>query len=128
MLALNQMVTLMRSRLIRLASIAMIFAILSAAPQSSDAQAEEPWTFLQDFTPVSGAVRPVNDGYVGAVLTNSATGYFALVVYPGVCRRQSCSVENPVAYFVVDTKGILVRHHLEPGATIESMISGFQIS
>ena len=118
----------MPSRLIRLASIAIIFAILSAAPQSSHAQAEEPWKFLQDFTLVSGAVRPVNDGYVGVVLTNAAMRYFALVIYAGVCRGQSCAVENPVAYFVVDTTGIVVRHHLEPGATIESMISGFQIS
>ena len=105
----------MPSRLIRLASIAMIFAILSAAPQSSHAQAEEPWKFLQDFTIVSGAVRPVNDGYVGAVLSNPAKGYFALVIYAGVCRGQSCAVKRPVAFFVVDTKGALVRHHLEPG-------------
>ena len=106
----------------------MLFSTLLAAPQSSHAQAEEPWNFLQDFTLVDGAVRPVKDGYVGAVLSNPATGYFALVIYPGVCRGQSCAVENPVAFFVVDAKGILVRHHLEPGATIESMIGGFQIS
>ena len=118
----------MPSRLIRLVSIAVVLLMLSAVPQSSHAQVEDPWKFLQDFTLASGAVRPVNDGYVGAVLTNSAMGYFALAIYAGVCRRQSCAVENPVAYFVVDTKGILVRHHLEPGATIESMISGFQIS
>ncbi len=115
-------------RLISLVSIVIVLLTLSAVPQSSHAQAEEPWKFLQDFTVVRGAVRPVNDGYVGAVLSNPAKGYLALVIYAGVCRGQSCAVERPVAFFVVDTKGVLIRHHLEPGATLESMVDGFQIS
>ena len=118
----------MRIRLTRAVSIAIVLLALSPAPQSSHAQAEEPWKFLQDFTLVNGAVRPVNDGYVGAVLNNPAKGYFALVIYAGVCRGQSCAVERPVAFFVVDTTGVLIRHHLEPGATLESMIGSFQIS
>lgn len=118
----------MRIRLISAVSIAIVLLALSAVPQSSEAQAEEPWKFLQDFTLISGAVRPVNDGYVGAVLSNPAKGYFALVIYAGVCRGQSCAVERPVAFFVVDNEGVLVRHHLEPGATLDSMVSGFQIS
>lgn len=118
----------MRIRLISAVSIAIVLLTLSPVAQSSQAQAEEPWQFLQDFTLVSGAVRPVNDGYVGAVLSNPAKGYFALVIYAGVCRGQSCTVERPVAFFVVDTTGVLIRQHLEPEATLESMVSGFQIS
>ena len=118
----------MRIRLISAVSIAIVFLALSPVPQSSQAQAEEPWEFLQDFTLVRGAVRPVNDDYVGAVLSNPARGYFALVIYTGVCRGQSCAVESPVAYFVIDTNGVLVRHYIEPGTTLESMIGSFQIS
>jgi len=118
----------MPSRLTKLASVAVIFSFLSAVPPLLHAQAGELWTFLQDFTLVSGAVRPVRDGYVGAVLRNTAKGYFALVIYTGVCQAQSCAAEKPVAYFVVDTDGVLIRHHLEPGATLESLIGGFQIS
>src|SRR5574342_456681 len=106
----------MRPRLIKLASVAAVFSILSAVPAALHAQAEEPWKFLQDFTLVRGAVRPVKDGYVGAVLHNSAKEHFALVIFAGGCRGQSCAVENPVAYFVVDTKGLLVKSHIEPGA------------
>lgn len=128
MLALNYTVNNMRYRLIKAVSVAVIMSILSAVPSILHAQAEEPWNFLKDFTAVSGAVRPVKDGYVGAVLHNPGKGYFALVIYPGVCRGQRCAVENPLAFFVVDTHGILVQHHIEPDAKLDSTIGGFQIS
>ena len=118
----------MRSRLIKLASVAAIFSILLAVPPALHGQAEDPWNFLQDFTLVDGAGRPIEDGYIGAMLHNSEEGLFALVIFAGGCRGQSCAVENPVAYFVVDTKGRLVKSHVEPGAKLETMLGGFQIS
>jgi hypothetical protein len=127
-LALIKMDKIMRIRLISAVAIAFILLALSPVTRSTQAQAEEPWKFLQDFTLVNGAVRPVNDDYIGAVLSNPVKGYFALVIYAGICRGQSCAVERPVAYFVIDTNGVLVRHHLEPGATLESMIGRFEIS
>jgi hypothetical protein len=116
----------MQSRLIKRVLVAVILFILLALLPSVPAQAGEPWKFLEDFALVPGAVTRVEDGYVAAVFHNSEKRLFALIVYSGVCGSQSCNVKDPVAYFVVDTKGLLVKFHLEPGAEISSVIAGFQ--
>jgi hypothetical protein len=116
----------MQSRLIKPGLVAVILLFLLAAPQSVRAQAREPWKFLEDFALVPGAVSRVEDGYIGAVFHNSEKGLFALIIYPGVCGSQGCNVKDPVAYFVVDTKGLLVKLHVEPGTELSSLITGFQ--
>lgn len=119
----------MRSRLKKWASVGVIFSLLSwVAPPALHAQTEDPWDFLHNFTLVHGAVSPIEDGYVGAVLHNPAEDHLALVIFAGVCDGSGCVVENIVAYFVIDSRGVLVRHHVEPGARFESIIGDFQIS
>lgn len=116
----------MQSRLIRPRLVAVILWFLLAWIPSVPAQAREPWKFLEDFALVPGAVSRVEDGYVAAVFHNSEKGLFALILYPGVCGSQGCNVKDPVAYFVVDTKGLLVKLYVEPGAELSSPIAGFQ--
>jgi len=106
--------------------IALTILLLVRAPL--DAQQDSPWSFLQDFGFVQGAVSPVQGGYVAAVLYDSAKNLFALVIYPGECRTQSCAVKAPVAFFVVDSEGLLVKHHVEPGAELASIIPGLNFS
>ena len=118
----------MRSQLRNLTAIAAVLSILLVVPPALHAQAEDPWNYLQNFTLVDGAGRPLEDGYIGVVLHNSEEGLFALVIFAGGCRGQSCAVENPVAYFVVDTQNRLVKSHVEPGAKLETMLGGFLIS
>jgi hypothetical protein len=110
-----------------LAYVVVILLILSAVTSALHAQTEEPWNALRDFTFIQGAISPVTNGYIGAVLHNPAKQHFALVIFAGVCRGHSCAVETPVAYFVVDAQGLLLASHVEPGAKLES-IGGFQIS
>ncbi len=117
----------MRSKLNNLIYVAVVLSILSAVGSALHAQTDEPWNVLRDFTFIHGTIGPVTDGYIGAVLHNSAKAHFALVIFAGVCHGHSCAVETPVAYFVVDAKGLLLTSHVEPGAKLES-IGGFQIS
>lgn len=118
----------MRSRFIKIASALIVFSILLAVRPPLQAQEENPWNYLRDFQFVEGAVGPVKDGYVAIVFHNRAKGLFALVIYPGVCRAGDCLVENPKAFIAVDSPGRIVKLHVEPGAKLESMILGFQIS
>jgi hypothetical protein len=119
--------TTVRYKLKNLVYVTVILLILSAVASALYAQTEEPWNALRDFTFVHGAIGPLTDGHVGAVLHNSAKAHFALVIFAGVCHGHSCAVETPLAYFVVDTQGLLLISHVEPGAKLES-IGGFQIS
>ena len=117
----------MQSRLIKLGLVSVIHLFLLAVLLTVPAQAGEPWKFIEDFALVPGAVSRVEDGYVAAVFHNSEKRLFALIIYPGVCGSQSCNVKDPVAYFVVDTKGLLVELHVvEPGTELSSLIAGFQ--
>ena len=119
--------TKVRSKLNNLAYVAVVLLILSAVGSALHAQTDEPWNVLRDFTFIHGTISPVTDGYIGAVLHNPAKAHFALVIFAGVCHGHSCAVESPVAYFVVDAKGLLLTSHVEPGTKLES-IGGFQIS
>ncbi|MBI2365067.1 MAG: hypothetical protein HYV01_08700 [Deltaproteobacteria bacterium] len=116
----------MQSRLIKPGLVAVILLFLLAGLPAVPAQAGEPWEFLEDFALVPGAVSRVEDGYVAAVFHSSEKGLFALIIFPGVCGSQSCNVKDPVAYFVVDTKGLLVKLHVEPGTELSLLIAGFQ--
>lgn len=108
-------------------AVAVIGAICLLAPPRSHSRDEEPWNYLRGFTPVEGAVSLINHAYVGVVFHDAGSGYLALVVYPGVCQAQDCGLEPPVAFFVVDSGGSLVRHHLEPGTSLENVFGNFQI-
>lgn len=118
----------MRSLLFKIGSALIVSSILLAVRSPSQAQEENPWNYLRDFQFVEGAVRPVKDGFVATVLQNRAKGLFALVIYAGVCRAGDCVVDNPKAFIAVDSPGHIVKLHVEPGAKLESMILGFQIS
>lgn len=118
----------MRSRLIKIVSPLIVFSILLGVRPPLQAQEENPWNFLRDFQFVEGAVSPLKDGYVATVLHDPATGLFALVIYRGVCRDRDCVVDNPKAFIAVESPGHIVKLHVEPGAKLESMILGFQIS
>lgn len=83
---------------------------------------------MRDFQFVEGAVSPLKDGYVAVVFHNATKGLFALVIYPGRCRAGDCVVDNPKAFIAVDSPGRIVKLHVEPGAKLESMLLGFQIS
>jgi len=115
-----------RYKLKNLVYVAVILLLLSAVASALHAQTEEPWNALRDFTFVHGAIGPLTEGHVGAVLHNSAKAHFALVIFAGVCHGHSCAVETPVAYFVVDAQGLLLTSHVEPGAKLGS-VGGFQI-
>jgi hypothetical protein len=108
--------------------VGIIFSLLSSVVPVLQAQTEDPWDFLQTFILVRGTVRPIEDGYIAAVLYNSAEEHLALVIFAGICDRSSCAVENIVAHFVIDSRGVLLRHHIQPGAGFESIIGRFQIS
>jgi hypothetical protein len=118
----------MQSCLKRLIPAAVILLSLLAVSPSVRAQADEPWMFLRDFTVVPGAVSEIESGYVASVFRNTEKGLLALVIYPEVCDPSGCGVENPVAYFVVDTKGLLVKLHLNPGTKLSSLNTGFHIA
>ena len=118
----------MRSGLIKIDSALIAFLILLAVRPLAQAQEESPWNYLRDFQFVDGAVSPVKEGYVATVLHNRSKGQFALVIYSGVCRGRDCVVDNPKAFIAVESPGRIVKLYVEPGAKLESMIVGFQIS
>ena len=120
--------SVMRSCSIRLILVAAVLSFLLGAAPSVRTQAAGPWAFLQDFTHVPGAVSRLEEGYVATVFRNSEKDLLALVIYPGVCDPAGCSVESPIAYFIVDTKGLLVKLHLEPGSRLSSLITGFHFA
>jgi hypothetical protein len=118
----------MHSRLIKIQSALIVVAVLLLVRSPLHAQEENPWKFLRDFEFVEGAVSPVQDGYIGTVLQNTAKGLIALVIYPGECRAGNCVVGSPTAFIAVDSPGRIVKLHQEPGMKLESIIFGFQIS
>lgn len=67
------------SKIIGSALIALAILLLTRAPLH--AQQESPWSFLEDFGFVRGAVGPVQGGYVAAVLYDPAKNLFALVIF-----------------------------------------------
>ena len=107
-------------------SLALIVPLLVEAEESGD-----PWKFLNGFTPVRGAISQVEERYIAALFQNPKKALRPLVIYPADCGSQICSLDRPVAYSVFDTKGLIVKLYIEPGAELRlyrvltSAVTGF---
>ena len=104
----------------------LLFLLVLAIASVPGAENEDAWEFLGDFRHVEGAIRPVDDGHVAALFYHANKRLTALVIFPSSCDAQRCSLDNPVAYSVVNEKGVIVRSHENNGE--ESLLRKFLTS
>jgi hypothetical protein len=93
---------------------ALIALMALVIPSSYGADNDNPWDFLKDFTHVRGAITPVDDNHVAALFHNGQKKLNALVLFPAKCVSRRCSLSEPIAFSVFDSRGLLIRFHEEP--------------
>jgi hypothetical protein len=98
----------------KLGFASLILLLVLIIPSSYGADNENPWEFLKDFKHVRGAITPVEERYMAALFHNAQRKLNALVLFPAQCVSGRCSLGEPIAFSVFDSRGLLVRFHAEP--------------
>jgi hypothetical protein len=110
----------------KLGLAALMSSLVLIVPTTYRADNDNPWDFLKDFTHVRGAITPVEERYMAALFFNAKKQLNALVLFPAKCVERRCSLSEPVAFSVFDSRGLLVRFHEEANekSVLQIIISG----
>jgi hypothetical protein len=110
----------------KLGFAALASSLVLFVPTGYRAENDNPWDFLKDFKHVRGAITSVEERYMAALFFNTQKRLNALVLFPAKCVERRCSLSEPVAFSVFDSRGLIVRFHEEPNEKplLQIIISG----
>ncbi len=95
---------------------AILFLSLSLIP-SPGLGTEDPWNFLDSFTPVPRSLTRIGEHYVAMLFVNREQRLFAAVIFNASCVAGQCELHQRAGYAVVNAEGSNTRLYVEPRET-----------
>jgi len=95
---------------------AILFLSLSLIP-SPGRGAEDPWDFLDGFTPVPRSLTRIGEHYVAMLFVNREQRLFAAVIFKASCGAGQCELHQRAGYAVANAEGSNTRLYVEPRET-----------
>src|SRR3970282_375015 len=95
---------------------AIVFLSLSLIP-SPGRGAEDPWDFLDGFTPVPRSLTQIGEQDVAMLFVKREQRLFAAVIFNASCVAGHCELYQRAGYAVANAEGSNTRLYVEPGET-----------
>lgn len=76
--------------------------------------AQDPWKFLDNFTPLPGSLTRIADRYVAMIFVNRDEQLMAAVFFDATCFADSCELNHRAGYAVVNAEGSNARLYVDP--------------
>jgi hypothetical protein len=95
---------------------AILLLSLTVVPALSRG-AEDPWQFLDDFTPVPLSLTRIGKQYVAMLFVQREQGLFAAVIFNASCVAGQCELHQRAGYAVANAEGSNTRLYVEPRET-----------
>jgi len=106
----------MKSRVLILMFTAILLLSLTVVPSLSRG-AEDPWNFLDGFTPVPRSLTRIGEHYVAMLFVNREQGLLAAVIFNASCVADQCELHQRAGYAVASAEGSNTRLYVEPRET-----------
>jgi hypothetical protein len=76
--------------------------------------AEDPWKYLDDFTPLPSTLTRIADRYVAMIFIKREEDLSAAVIFSARCDLTSCQLLHRAGYAVVNGAGSKTRLYVDP--------------
>lgn len=76
--------------------------------------AQDPWKFLDNFTPLPSSLTRIADRYVAMIFVNRDEQLMAAVFFDATCFADSCELNHRAGYAVVNAEGSNARLYVDP--------------
>jgi len=106
----------MKPRVLILMFTAILLVSLTVVPSLSRG-AEDPWNFLDGFTPVPYSLTRIGEHYVAMLFVNRDQRLFAAVIFNASCDAGQCELRQRAGYAVASAEGSNTRLYVEPRET-----------
>ena len=106
----------MKPRVLILMFAAILLLSLTVVPSRSRG-AEDPWDFLDGFTPVPRSLTRIGEHYVAMLFVNREQGLLAAVIFNASCVADQCELHQRAGYAVASAEGSNTRLYVEPRET-----------
>ena len=104
----------MKPRVLILMFTAMLLLSLTVVPSLSRG-AEDPWSFLDGFTPVPRSLTQIGEHYVAMLYVQRERGLSAAVIFNASCGAGQCELHQRAGFAVANAEGSNTRLYVEPG-------------
>lgn len=103
----------MKSRL-RGYVLGMILSLSLGLMPAVSLGAQDPWTFLENFTPLPSSLTRIAERYVAMIFVNRDEHLRAAVIFDATCFADSCELNHRAGYAVVNAEGSNTRLYVDP--------------
>jgi len=103
----------MKSRL-RRTILGMILSLSLGLMPAVSLGAQDPWQFLENFTPLPSSLTRIAERYVAMIFVNRDEQLMAAVIFDATCIAGSCELNHRAGYAVVTAEGSNTRLYVEP--------------
>jgi hypothetical protein len=104
---------LMKSRLKKYLRAIILSLSLGLMPAVS-LGAQDPWQFLDNFTPVPSSLTRISERYVAMIFVNRDEQLSAAVIFAANCSATDCELNYRAGYAVVNPEGSHTRIYVNP--------------
>ena len=101
----------MKSRLKKYLRVMVLSLPLGLMPVVSFG-AQDPWQFLDNFTPVPSSLTRISERYVAMIFVNPDEQLTATVIFAATCGATDCDLEHRAGYAVVNPEGSNTRLYI----------------
>ena len=103
----------MKSRLKRYVSAITLSLSLGLMP-AVGLGAQDPWQFLENFTPLPSSLTRIAERYVAMIFVNRDEQLMAAVIFDATCFDDTCELNHRAGYAVVNAEGSNTRLYVDP--------------
>jgi len=100
---------------LRTYSLTAIFWLALTWSASLSLGTEDPWKFLDDFTPLPSSFTRIGENYVAVLFENREQQLLAEVIFRTSCFAGSCELNHRAGYAVSNSRGSNTRVYVNPG-------------
>jgi hypothetical protein len=76
--------------------------------------AQDPWQFLENFTPLPSSLTRIAERYAAMIFVNRDEQLMAAVIFEATCTADSCELNHRAGYAVVNAEGSNTRLYVDP--------------
>ena len=93
---------------------AIIFAMGLGLMPAANLSAQDPWQFLDEFTPLPSSLTRISERYVAMLFVNRDAQLTAAVIFAATCGAVDCELSHRAGYAVVNPEGSNTRLYVNP--------------
>ena len=99
---------------VRTYSLAAFFWLALTWSASLSLGTDDPWRFLEDFTPLPSSLTRIGENYVAVLFENREQQLLAAVIFKASCFAGSCELVHRAGYAVANARGSNTRVYVDP--------------